>query len=116
MICDRGTANIGRVSDYLGVIFFLSFLWRLAIVAIWLVVLLVPGRIMMNLLQNAFANTSPYLVISKAQSNIIDLLMLPLGPGELVFGLSTAGMTLGVRVGMVTVVTPVSPGGMACHF
>ncbi len=72
------------------------------------VVFLVPGLIMMNVLQNAFANTSSSLVISKVQGNIIDLLMPPLGPGELLFGLATAGMTRGVCVGIVTAVTLVS--------
>ena len=75
------------------------------------VVFLVPGLIMMNVLQNAFANTSSSLVISKVQGNIIDLLMPPLGPGELLFGLATAGMTRGVCVGIVTAVTLVSLEG-----
>ena len=75
------------------------------------VVFLVPGLIMMNVLQNAFANTSSSLVISKVQGNIVDLLMPPLGPGELLFGLATAGMTRGVCVGIVTAVTLVSLGG-----
>ena len=40
------------------------------------VIFLVPGLIMMNVLQNSFANTSSSLVISKVQGNIIDLLMV----------------------------------------
>ena len=75
------------------------------------VVFLVPGLIMMNALQNAFANTSSSLVISKVQGNIVDLLMPPLGPGELLFSLAMAGMTRGVCVGIVTAVTLVSLGG-----
>ena len=75
------------------------------------VVFLVPGLIMMNVLQNAFANTSSSLVISKVQGNIIDLLMPPLGPGELLFGLAAAGMTRGFCVGIVTAVTLVSLKG-----
>ena len=75
------------------------------------VVFLVPGLVMMNVLQNAFANTSSSLVISKVQGNIVDLLMPPLGPGELLFGLATAGMTRGVCVGIVTAVTLVCLGG-----
>ena len=75
------------------------------------VVFLVPGLIMMNVLQNAFANTSSSLVISKVQGNIIDLLMPPLGPGELLFGLAAAGMTRGFCVGIVTAVTLVSLQG-----
>ena len=58
--------------------------------------------IMMNVLQNAFANTSSSLVVSKVQGNIVDLLMPPLGPGELLFGLAAAGMTRGLCVGVAT--------------
>ena len=75
------------------------------------VVFLVPGLIMMNVLQNAFANTSSSLVISKVQGNIVDILMPPLGPGELLFGLATAGITRGFCVGIVTAVTLTSLGG-----
>ena len=66
------------------------------------VTFLVPGLVMMNVLQNAFANTSSSLVVSKVQGNIVDLLMPPLGPGELLFGLAAAGMTRGLCVGIVT--------------
>ena len=75
------------------------------------VVFLVPGLIMMNVLQNAFANTSSSLVISKVQGNIIDILMPPLGPGELLFGLAMAGITRGFCVGIVTAVALTSLGG-----
>ena len=74
-------------------------------------VFLVPGLIMMTVLQNAFANTSSSLVISKVQGNIVDLLTPPLGPGELLFGLAMAGMTRGICVGIVTAVTLVSFAG-----
>ena len=66
------------------------------------VTFLVPGLVMMNVLQNAFANTSSSLVVSKVQGNIVDLLVPPLGPGELLFGLAVAGMTRALLVGIVT--------------
>jgi len=75
------------------------------------VTFLVPGLVMMNVLQNAFANTSSSLVVSKVQGNIVDLLMPPLGPGELLFGLAAAGMTRGLCVGVVTAVVLVMLGG-----
>jgi ABC-2 type transport system permease protein len=62
---------------------------------------LAPGLIMMAIIQNAFANTSSSLIISKVQGNIVDLLMPPLGPGELTFGLVAGGVTRGVLVGIV---------------
>src|SRR5512134_1642685 len=47
---------------------------------------LAPGLIMMAIMQNAFANTSSSLVISKVQGNIVDSLMPPLTAHELTFG------------------------------
>lgn len=43
---------------------------------------LVPGLVMMTVLQNAFANTSSSLIQSKVMGNIVFLLMAPLGPLE----------------------------------
>ncbi len=64
-------------------------------------VFLAPGLIMMAIVQNAFANTSSSLIISKVQGNIVDVLMPPLGPGELTFGIVAGGVTRGVMVGVV---------------
>ena len=74
---------------------------------------LVPGLVMMNVLQNAFANTSSSLVISKVQGNVVDLLVPPLGSGELLFGLAAAGITRGLCVGIVTSLVLVEFGGGA---
>ena len=62
---------------------------------------LVPGLVMMTVLQNAFANTSSSLVVSKVQGNIVDLLMPPIGPAELLVGLAAGGMTRGIAVGVI---------------
>jgi ABC-2 type transport system permease protein len=61
---------------------------------------LAPGLIMMAMMQNAFANTSSSLVISKIQGNIVDLVMPPLSPGELTFALAAGGLTRGLAVGI----------------
>ncbi len=63
---------------------------------------LAPGLIMMAMVQNAFANTSSSLVISKVQGNIVDVLMPPLSPGELTVGFALGGTTRGVIVGAAT--------------
>ena len=63
---------------------------------------LAPGLVMMTVLQNAFANTSSSITSAKVQGNIVDLLVPPLGPGELLVGLAVAGMTRGFFVGIVT--------------
>ncbi|HWL66995.1 MAG TPA: ABC transporter permease [Geminicoccus sp.] len=62
---------------------------------------LAPGLIMMAIVQNAFANTSSAILIAKVQGNIVDYLMPPLSPGELVFGVVAGGITRGVLVGLV---------------
>ncbi|MDX9862652.1 MAG: ABC transporter permease [Rhodospirillales bacterium] len=62
---------------------------------------LAPGLIMMAILQNAFANTSSSIVISKVQGNIVDTLMPPLNAHELTFGIAIGGATRGVVVGSV---------------
>ena len=49
-------------------------------------VFLAPGLIMMTMAQNAFANTSSSIMISKVQGNIVDVLMPPLSAGEMVSG------------------------------
>ena len=65
---------------------------------------LVPGLVMMTVLQNAFANTSSSLVVSKVQGNIVDILMPPLAAGELLAGLAIGGMTRGIAVGIVAAI------------
>jgi ABC-2 type transport system permease protein len=62
---------------------------------------LTPGLIMMSIMQNAFANTSSSLVISKVQGNIVDVLMPPLSGGELTLAYALGGVTRGLVVGAV---------------
>jgi ABC-2 type transport system permease protein len=64
---------------------------------------LAPGLVMMAIAQNAFANTSSSLVISKVQGNIVDVLMPPLSPSELTLGYALAGVTRGLLVGAACV-------------
>jgi len=64
---------------------------------------LAPGLIIMTMVQNAFANTSSSLVISKVQGNIVDVLMPPLSPLEIFVGFVSGSVIRGVVVGFVTV-------------
>ncbi|WP_146589424.1 ABC transporter permease [Puniceibacterium confluentis] len=57
-----------------------------------------PGILMMTVIQNAFANTSSSIVISKVQGNIVDTLMPPLSGGELVLGYLAGGIARGLFV------------------
>src|SRR5262249_6509968 len=62
---------------------------------------LFPGLVMMSIAQNAFANTSSSLVISKVQGNIVDVLMPPLSANEVMLAYALGGMTRGIVVGLV---------------
>lgn len=63
---------------------------------------LAPGLIIMAMVQNAFANTSSSMVISKVQGNIVDVLMPPLSAAELTAAYALGGTTRGVVVGLAT--------------
>lgn len=63
-----------------------------------------PGLIMMSVVQNAFANTSSSLMLSKIQGVIIDLLMPPFKGGEITLALVMGGVTRGVLVAVSTAV------------
>jgi len=69
---------------------------------------LVPGLIMMSMAQNAFANTSSSLVISKVQGNIVDILMPPLSAFELTVGYTLGGIARGLSVGTITLLALVA--------
>ncbi len=58
-----------------------------------------PGLIVMAMMQNAFANSSFSLLGGKMQGTIIDYLMPPLSPGELMAGILGAAITRAVGVG-----------------
>jgi len=62
---------------------------------------LAPGILMMTVIQNAFANTSSSIVVSKIQGNIVDTLMPPLSPVELLLGYLAGGIGRGLIVGLV---------------
>ncbi|MBM9594340.1 ABC transporter permease [Rhodobacteraceae bacterium MCCB 386] len=61
---------------------------------------LVPGILMMTVIQNAFANTSSSILVAKVQGNIVDTLMPPLSPVELVIGYVAGGIGRGLFVGV----------------
>ncbi|MSO85656.1 MAG: multidrug ABC transporter permease [Rhodospirillales bacterium] len=63
---------------------------------------LAPGLVMMAVAQNAFANTSSSIVISKIQGNIVDTLTPPLTAHELTLAFALGGATRGIVVGILT--------------
>jgi ABC-2 type transport system permease protein len=55
----------------------------------------------MTMIQNAFANTSSSILVSKVQGNIVDVLMPPLSALELTVAWTLGGITRGLAVGIV---------------
>ena len=68
---------------------------------------LVPGLVMMAVLQNAFANSSSSLIQSKITGNLIFVLLPPLSPLEIfaayVIGAMVRGIAVGIGVFVVTI-------------
>jgi ABC-2 type transport system permease protein len=60
-----------------------------------------PGLIMMQILTNAFSNSSSSLLQAKMNGLIGDFLTPPLSPGELVAGFALGALTRGILVGTV---------------
>ncbi len=63
---------------------------------------IVPGLVFLGLANNAFLNTSSSLFIMKIQGTIVDLLVAPLGAGELLLGFVGGAMVRGLAVGLLT--------------
>ncbi len=61
---------------------------------------LAPGLIAMTVVQNAFANSSFSILVSKLQGNIVDVLMPPLGAIELTIGYVFGGVARGIVCGV----------------
>jgi ABC-2 type transport system ATP-binding protein len=66
---------------------------------------LVPGLVMLGILNNAFLNTSSSLFIMKLQGTIVDVLVTPLGYLEILGAFVAAGTTRALLVGTLTWVT-----------
>lgn len=61
---------------------------------------LVPGLVMMALLQNAFANASSSLIQSKVSGNLVFVLLAPLTPLAMYAGYALSAMVRGLVVGL----------------
>lgn len=74
-----------------------------------------PGLIVMGMMQNSFANSSFSLLSGKIQGTIIDLLMPPLSPGELMAGIVAAAVTRAIAVGCTVALAMVLWPGVTLH-
>jgi ABC-2 type transport system permease protein len=61
---------------------------------------LIPGLVMMSILQNSFANSSSSLMQSKMNGNLIFILLPPLSPLELFVAYVAGSMVRGLIVGL----------------
>jgi ABC-2 type transport system permease protein len=61
---------------------------------------LVPGLVMMSVLQNAFANSSSSLIQSKITGNLVFILLPPLSHFEILSAYVTASVVRGLAVGL----------------
>ncbi|MDO8301503.1 ABC transporter permease [Lacisediminimonas sp.] len=78
---------------------------------------LVPGLVMMSVLQNAFANSSSSLIQSKVTGNLVFVLLPPLSHWELygayVLAAAIRGLAVGLGVFLVTMIWIGSPSFVA---
>jgi ABC-2 type transport system permease protein len=63
---------------------------------------IVPGLVFLGVANNAFLNASSSFFITKIQGTIVDLLVAPLGPLELLLGFISGAMVRGLLVGLLT--------------
>ena len=63
---------------------------------------IVPGLVFLGIANNAFMNASSSIFICKMQGTLVDLLVAPLGPLELLIGFVSGAMVRGILVGALT--------------
>ena len=63
---------------------------------------IVPGLVFLGIANNAFLNSSSSLFMHKMQGTVVDLLVAPLGPGDLLMGFVGGAMVRGLVVGLLT--------------
>jgi ABC-2 type transport system permease protein len=76
---------------------------------------LIPGLVMMSVLQNAFANSSSSLIQSKITGNLVFLLVTPLSPAAWFLAYTGAAVVRGLAVGagVMLVTAWFAPPGLA---
>lgn len=63
---------------------------------------LIPGLVMMGVLNNAFQNSSSSIVSGKFSGDLEDLKVVPLTPQMIIWAMSIGGLTRGLLVGAIT--------------
>ncbi|RXZ36533.1 ABC transporter permease [Oxalobacteraceae bacterium CAVE-383] len=73
---------------------------------------LIPGLVMMSVLQNAFANSSSSMIQSKITGNLVFVLLTPLSHWEMFGGYVLAAVVRGLMVGSGVLIVTVWFGGL----
>lgn len=60
---------------------------------------IVPGLVMLSIIQNAFLNSASSMFIMKVQGTIVDLLVAPLSTADMILAFTLAAVIRGVLVG-----------------
>lgn len=77
---------------------------------------IVPGLIMLSLIQNAFLNTASSMFVMKIQGTIVDLLVAPLSSSEILIAFMLGGIARGLLVGgIVWLVSGIFVGFTLAH-
>jgi ABC-2 type transport system permease protein len=63
---------------------------------------IVPGLVMLGLIQNAFLNSASSMFIMKVQGTIVDLLVAPISPLQILSAFVLAALLRGILVGGIT--------------
>ena len=63
---------------------------------------LIPGLVMMGVLNNSYQNTSSTIVSGKFTGDILDLRVVPLSNFQIIWAISLAGLVRGLMVGTIT--------------
>lgn len=72
---------------------------------------LIPGLVMMGLLNNAFQNCSSSIATSRFYGNLEDLKVAPIGPSQIIAAMALAGLLRGILVGAIVFLA-----GASFHF
>jgi ABC-2 type transport system permease protein len=72
---------------------------------------LIPGIVMMAVLNNAFQNSSSSVITSKFHGDLEDLRTVPLSPFQVIAAFSLGGLIRGIMVGLIVMIV-----GQLLHF
>lgn len=76
---------------------------------------LVPGLVMLALINNAYINAAFSLFITKIQGTVVDVLVTPLSPGHIMMGYVGASVVRSLLVGTIIWVVAMFMGAEAFH-